>query len=237
MRMLAVSLIDPLLLALSCVKAENQNLNYGSAVTLRFMRNGFLKCFLFCVLLCCALTSCTEDEGDIYTEVLSPYAGDSYLISDVRWLPLRDGLPERVDVIGDGDLTTDLLRGLNPYGKASFSYQSGDTMGSWTIECPFFDFYLDEESDTGLTSAQKSNHSMELKMWINPDMSVGCEHFGRIRGNKKRIGLWTLADGDIVEFDLEHLVLEIRHYLVYDYETEQAYDGAARFVFTRKKNA
>lgn len=201
-----------------------------------FLSNGILKRFLFCVLL--ALPSCTEvEENDIYAEVLSPYCGDNYCISEVRWLPLRDGLPERVDVVGDGYLTTDLLRGLNPYGKADFSYQSGNTMGTWIMECPFFDFYLDEESATGLSTARTSNHSIELKMWVEPDASVRCEHFGRIRTNKKRIGMWTLADGDIVELDLEHLVFEIRHYLVYDYETEQAYDGAARFVFTRKKNS
>lgn len=80
-------------------------------------------------------------------------------------LPLRDGLPERVDVVGDGDLTTDLLRGLNPYGKADFSYQSGNTTGTWIMECPFFDFYLDEGSATGLSCSALKGWEFSLEAY------------------------------------------------------------------------
>lgn len=89
---LVVSLIVPLLLVLSWIQVENQNSRSGCDTPPCFLSNWILKRFLFCVLL--ALPSCTEvEENDIYAEVLSPYCGDNYCISEVRCCRFVTGFP------------------------------------------------------------------------------------------------------------------------------------------------
>ncbi len=196
-------------------------------------------CFLP-LLLILLLTNCTKEETPEYEKILSEYKG-SYYIYGMFWEPHDKEDPEVVDINQDGVLSNELLGEIlylrPPEGwlKSSFESDTGDRRGILRVYIPMFNCYL-HNGDVSYHGVENIL-SFELPMTVYTDSSIHWGHFTAFSEiQEENVGLNTFADVSVESYRPNRIVLSVGHYYVYDFKTDNGYDGTLKVHLAKSES-